>query len=62
MDVFIFDKFQQAGERLWTDIGGTGLGLSIAKEIIELHHGRIWAESEVGQGTKFVFTLPINNS
>lgn len=55
----IFDKFQQAGERISTDISGTGLGLSIAKEIVELHGGKIWAESEKGEGAKFIFTLPI---
>jgi len=55
----VFNKFQQVGERASTDISGTGLGLSIAKEIVELHHGRIWVESEKGHGTKFIFTLPI---
>jgi PAS domain S-box-containing protein len=54
----IFDKFQQVGEKVWTDLGGTGLGLSIAKEIIDLHGGEIWVESEKGKGTKFTFTLP----
>ncbi|MFH0826271.1 MAG: ATP-binding protein [Candidatus Omnitrophota bacterium] len=54
----VFDKFYQAGERVSTDIGGTGLGLSIAKEIVELHGGKIWAESQKGSGTKFTFTLP----
>ena len=56
----IFDKFYQVGERTPTDIGGTGIGLSIAKEIIEQHGGRIWAESEKGQGARFVFRLPLN--
>jgi len=56
----VFDKFQQVGERTATDIGGTGLGLSIAKEIVELHYGRIWVESQKGQGAKFTFTLPTN--
>lgn len=56
----LFDKFYQAGgERVATDISGTGIGLSIAKEIVELHGGKIWAESEKGQGAKFSFTLPI---
>ncbi|MCM8800003.1 MAG: cell wall metabolism sensor histidine kinase WalK [Candidatus Omnitrophica bacterium] len=55
----IFDKFFQVGERAYTDIGGTGIGLSIAKEIIQLHKGRIWAESEKGKGAKFIFCLPL---
>jgi PAS domain S-box-containing protein len=55
----IFDKFYQVGERVSTDIMGTGIGLSIAKEIVELHGGRIWAESEQGEGAKFIFTLPL---
>lgn len=55
----LFNKFQQVGERTASDISGTGLGLAITKEIIELHHGRVWAESELQQGTRFVFTLPL---
>ena len=55
----IFDKFFQVGERAATDISGTGIGLSIAKEIVGLHGGKIWVESEKGQGTKFIFTLPL---
>lgn len=55
----LFSKFQQVGERSATDISGTGLGLAISKEIIELHHGRIWAEGELTQGARFSFTLPV---
>lgn len=55
----IFDKFFQASERVASDISGTGIGLSISKEIVTLHGGRIWAESEAGQGAKFKFTLPL---
>lgn len=49
----IFDRFYKS-----TDSGGMGLGLSIAKYLVEAHGGRIWAESEVGKGTKVSFVLP----
>ncbi|MDB4349551.1 cell wall metabolism sensor histidine kinase WalK [Omnitrophica bacterium] len=53
----VFDRFHQAAERSPTNIEGTGIGLSIAKEIIALHGGRIWAESEKDQGARFIFKL-----
>lgn len=55
----VFDKFYQAREKVSTDISGTGIGLAIAKEIVELHGGKIWAESEKGSGAKFIFGLPL---
>jgi len=58
----VFNKFYQVSGNLKTDIRGTGIGLTIAKEIVELHGGRIWAESEVGRGAKFIFTLPLKDN
>lgn len=55
----VFDKFYQVGERVSTDISGTGLGLSIVKELVELHGGKIWVDSEKGQGAIFTFILPV---
>lgn len=54
----VFIKFQQSGERLKGQDRGIGLGLTIAKDIIELHHGSIRVESELGRGSRFIFTLP----
>jgi signal transduction histidine kinase len=55
----IFEEFQQADNSATKRKGGTGLGLSIAKRIIEMHGGRIWVESEVGKGSTFAFTIPV---
>jgi signal transduction histidine kinase len=55
----IFEEFQQADSSATKKKGGTGLGLSIARRIIELHGGRIWVESEIGQGATFSFTMPV---
>lgn len=54
----LFDKFRQFGRVNGPGEKGTGLGLAIAKGIIAAHKGLIWAESELGKGTKISFTLP----
>jgi signal transduction histidine kinase len=58
----VFDKFHQVRRAGQGKPQGTGLGLTIAKSLIELHGGRIWVESEVGRGTRFVLTLPTEES
>jgi PAS domain S-box-containing protein len=54
----IFNKFEQVALAKPVGVSGTGLGLAIAKEIIQLHNGKIWVESEIGKGSKFSFLLP----
>lgn len=54
----LFQKFYRVDNSATRTIGGTGLGLFICRKIIEVHHGRIWVESEVGKGSTFYINLP----
>lgn len=58
----IFERFYQVESHLTRKHGGMGLGLSVAKAMIEMHGGRIWAESVEGKGSRFSFILPVNAS
>ncbi|MBK9445533.1 MAG: histidine kinase [Betaproteobacteria bacterium] len=57
----IFDRFRQGGDAMTSKPTGTGLGLPISLKIVEYFGGRLWVESEPGQGASFIFTLPLHN-
>lgn len=56
----VFEQFYRASSGKRTE--GTGLGLTISRKIIEAHHGKIWLDSQLSEGTTFYFTLPISNN
>jgi signal transduction histidine kinase len=58
----LFNKFQQIGSGTSGKYGGTGLGLAISKQLVELQGGRIWVQSKYGEGTTFIFELPITTN
>jgi signal transduction histidine kinase len=58
----IFDRFYQVEPSLTRHFEGMGLGLSVAKDLVELHGGRIWVDSVEGMGSRFTFAIPVTQS
>ena len=58
----LFDAFEQAEDMTHRKYGGTGLGLTISKRIVEMMNGRIWVESDLGKGAKFIFTVQLERN
>jgi signal transduction histidine kinase len=58
----LFQPFEQANSKIAQQFGGTGLGLAISKQIVEMMEGKIWIESEFEKGSKFIFTIKIEES
>jgi two-component system phosphate regulon sensor histidine kinase PhoR len=54
----IFERFYRVDKGRSQELGGTGLGLSIVKHIVQAHGGKVWVESQMGEGSTFYFTLP----
>jgi len=55
----LFGRYERYEGNPKSGVIGTGLGLAIARQIVEMHRGRIWVESRLGEGSQFLFTIPL---
>ena len=54
----IFERYEQIDNKLTRDFNGSGIGLSLVRSLVEMHEGRIWVESKVNEGSKFIISVP----
>ncbi|WP_407283335.1 PAS domain-containing sensor histidine kinase [Methanolobus sp. WCC1] len=58
----LFQPFRQLNSYTTNEYAGTGLGLALVKKFVEMHNGKVWVDSTVGEGSEFCFSIPVNNS
>ncbi|WP_279051903.1 sensor histidine kinase, partial [Intestinibacter bartlettii] len=54
----IFERYEQIDNKLTRNFNGSGIGLSLVGSLVEMHEGRVWVESKVNEGSKFIISLP----